>query len=82
MGRNILMAEVFVSNNMKQKRNYKHYLKNKARIALSKKAHDKFSSGKEFNSATASKDMKKVTPNSLLLAIRMKGFNSATTPQA
>eukprot|EP00356_Strombidium_inclinatum_P007163 CAMPEP_0170484686 /NCGR_PEP_ID=MMETSP0208-20121228/4092_1 /TAXON_ID=197538 /ORGANISM="Strombidium inclinatum, Strain S3" /LENGTH=300 /DNA_ID=CAMNT_0010758075 /DNA_START=26 /DNA_END=928 /DNA_ORIENTATION=+ len=82
LGRDILMPDVFVSNNMKQKRNYKHYLRNKSRVDLAEKAHSRYSKSQEFTPASAQKLQEKVRPNALLLALRIKGKNSATTPQA
>ena len=56
MGKNILMPAVYVSNNMKQKRNYKHYLKNKARISLAEKTHKKFGGSSEFDPSMAQRE--------------------------
>ena len=78
----MLMPEVFVSNHMKQQRNFVHYKRNKARMNLSEKAAKKFSDGTSsisfYNSATNPKH--RVKEYSLLLAMRIKGFNQATTP--
>ena len=77
------MPEVFVSNHMKQQRNFVHYKRNKAKMNLSEKAAKKFSDGTSsisfYNSATNPKH--RVKEYSLLLAMRIKGLNQATTPQ-
>ena len=41
-GKNIIMPEVFVSNHMKQQRNFVHYKRNKNKIATGEKAAEKF----------------------------------------
>uniref|UniRef100_A0A7S3CJW3 Large ribosomal subunit protein uL30-like ferredoxin-like fold domain-containing protein n=1 Tax=Strombidium rassoulzadegani TaxID=1082188 RepID=A0A7S3CJW3_9SPIT len=85
-GKNILMPEVFVSNHMKQQRNFVHYKRNKSKLALYKKAHEKFArkaDEKKFFAGVATADpSRRVEENSLLLAIRIKGKNEAMTPQA
>lgn len=43
-GKNILMPEVFVSNHMKQQRNYVHYKRNKNKISKGEKIAEKFKS--------------------------------------
>lgn len=81
-GANVLMPEVFVSNHMKQQRNFVHYKRNKAKMSLSEKAAKKFSEGTSsisfYNSATNPKH--RVKEYSLLLALRIKGLNQSTTP--
>mgnify|MGYP006104725479 CR=1 FL=1 len=77
------MPEVFVSNHMKQQRNYVHYKRNKTKINISEKASKKFADGKSsisfYNSATDPKN--RVKEYSLLLVLRIKGANpQATTP--
>ena len=69
------MPEVFVSNHMKQQRNYVHYKRNKSKITLAEKANKK-----GFYKAL-SDPKHRVTENSLILAVRIKGFNTST-PQA
>ena len=77
-GANVLMPEVFVSNHMKQQRNYVHYKRNKAKISLAEKATGK----KGFENYEAATDPKnRVKENSLLLVLRIKGYNT-TTPQS
>ena len=81
-GGNVLMPEVFVSNHMKQQRNYVHYKRNKTKINISEKASKKFSDGTSslafYNSATDPKN--RVKEYSLLLVLRIKGYNQGTTP--
>jgi len=77
-GGNVLMPEVFVSNQMKQQRNYVHYKRNKSKIALAEKATSKKGFG--FYEA-ATKPDRRVKENSLLLVARIKGYNT-TTPQS
>ena len=77
-GGNVLMPEVFVSNNMKQQRNYVHYKRNKSRISLAEKASSKKGFG--FYEA-ATNPARRVKENSLLLVVRIKGYNT-TTPQS
>jgi|TARA_B110000238_G_C16022147_1_gene393698 hypothetical protein len=76
------MPEVFVSNHMKQQRNYVHYKRNKTKINISEKASKKFSDGTSslafYNSATDPKN--RVKEYSLLLVLRIKGYNQGTTP--
>ena len=78
-GKNILMPEVFVSNHMKQQRNYVHYKRNKNKMERGEKA------AKMFNSEAIdviSRPTHQVKHNSLVLVIRIKGLNQGTTPQA
>jgi len=78
-GGNILMPEVFVSNHMKQQRNYVHYKRNKSNIELCSKAAQKFNA--KDNGYASSVDPKmRVKEDVLLLVIRIKGRNSTTTP--
>jgi len=70
------MPEVFVSNHMKQQRNYTHYKRNKNRLGLGEKA----SKGDAYRAITAPSGQ--VEENSLVLVTRIKGRNMATTPQA
>jgi large subunit ribosomal protein L7e len=72
------MPEVFVSNSMKQQRNYVHYKRNKSRIDLAQKAAGK--EGFAFYDA-ATNPANRVKENSLLLVTRIKGYNT-TTPQS
>lgn len=73
------MPEVFVSNHMKQQRNYVHYTRNKKAIKQGEKAAAKFGS----DALTAIQaPSQRVTEDSLLLVIRIKGQNQGTTPQA
>ena len=71
------MPEVFVSNHMKQQRNYVHYKRNKSKIGLAEKAANKFSKSKSsiafYDSATDPKN--RVKEYALLLVLRIKGFN-------
>jgi len=78
-GKNILMPEVFVSNNMKQQRNYVHYKRNKNQMERGEKAATKF--GTNAYKAIIRPESQ-VDENALLMAIRIKGQNQATTPQA
>lgn len=71
-GKNILMPEVFVSNHMKQQRNYVHYKRNKSLISRGEKAATKFGNDAVL---TIQAPSQQVTPNSLLLVIRIKGLN-------
>jgi len=76
-GGNILMPEIFVSNQMKQQRNYVHYTRNKAKIAKSDKAATHFGNeegGYASNVAPTSRVMK----DSLLLVVRIKGQNTTS----
>ena len=80
-GKNILMPEIFVSNHMKQQRNYVHYKRNKSRIELSEKAASRF--GKKEGAYTArTAPQSRANENALLLVVRIKGYNTATSPQA
>ena len=83
-GANVLMPEVFVSNHMKQQRNYVHYKRNKAKINISEKASTRFSKSKSslsfYDSATDPKY--RVKEYALLLVLRIKGHNAGTTPQS
>jgi ribosomal protein L30/L7E len=83
-GANVLMPEVFVSNHMKQQRNYVHYKRNKAKINISEKASTRFSKSKSsisfYDSATDPKY--RVREYALLLVLRIKGHNAGTTPQS
>ena len=73
------MPEIFVSNNMKQQRNYVHYKRNKSRIELSEKAALRF--GKKEGAYTArTAPASRANENALLLVIRIKGHNQSTTP--
>ena len=78
------MPEVFVSNHMKQQRNYVHYKRNKNKIGLAEKAANKFSKSKSsiafYDSATDPKN--RVKEYALLLVLRIKGFNQSSTPQS
>ena len=75
------MPQVYASNHMKQQRNYVHYKRNKAKIALAEKARARFSSGSSsgLHSALASPSQS-VKADALLLVIRIKGKNESTTP--
>lgn len=80
-GKNILMPEIFVSNHMKQQRNYVHYKRNKSRIELSERAASRF--GKKEGAYTArTAPESRANENALLLVVRIKGYNTATSPQA
>lgn len=73
------MPEVFVSNHMKQQRNYTHYKRNKSRIELSEKAATRFSTKEDaYKARTAPKSRAK--EDALILVCRIKGNNAATTP--
>lgn len=78
-GANILMPEVFVSNHMKQQRNYVHYKRNKNKLGRAEKASSKF--GGDLLK-TAQIPSSSADTNSLLLVVRIKGLNQGTTPQA
>jgi len=78
-GKNILMPEVFVSNHMKQQRNFVHYKRNKNTYSLGEKAVARF--GGSAYKATVNPLMQ-AKENSLLLVVRIKGLNMGTTPQA
>jgi ribosomal protein L30/L7E len=78
-GKNIIMPEVFVSNHMKQQRNYVHYRRNKVRLALGEKA---VAGGKRSAFDAISHPSLQTKQDSLLLLIRIKGNNQSTTPQA
>ena len=78
-GKNIQMPEVFVSNHMKQQRNYVHYKRNKGKMAIGEKAGKKFGSDPIMAIQAPGRQ---VTQNSLLLVVRIKGRNEGTTPQA
>ena len=73
------MPEVFVSNHMKQQRNYVHYKRNKAKLANGEKAAKQFGGSVHHQTLRPAHH---VQDKSLLLVVRIKGFNSATTPQA
>ena len=75
-GANILMPEVFVSNQMKQQRNYVKYKRSKGKIALAEKA-SKSKNG--FKQGEAPEQ--RVKDDALLIVIRIKGSNN-TSPQA
>jgi hypothetical protein len=83
-GKNILMPEVFASNRMKQQRNYVHYKRNKLQITRAKKAHEKFASKDQKNTFFASsalhEEQHRVEQDRLILVVRIKGRNDATTP--
>ena len=79
-GAGTIMPEVFVSNHMKQQRNFVHYKRQKAKIVMSERLQKEFE-GKNtlFHQATESqKDH--VKEDSLLVAIRIKGKNESSTP--
>ena len=78
-GGNILMPEVFVSNHMKQQRNFTHYKRNKSRIELSEKAAAKFG-GKEGAYKARTAPNSRANEDALILIVRIKGNNAATTP--
>lgn len=78
-GGNVLMPEVFVSNHMKQQRNYVHYKRNKSTITLAEKATVGQTGFGFYDAAT--KPENRVKENSLLLVCRIKGYNT-TTPQS
>lgn len=66
------MPEVFISNHMKQQKNYSKYKRNKGKIDLVEKAQK----GKEGTiHGGFSVPAKAVKPNSLLLVIRIKDMN-------
>ena len=46
-GGNVLMPEVFVSNHMKQQKNYAKYKRNKAKIELAEKAMKKVNGARQ-----------------------------------
>jgi len=71
------MPEVFVSNHMKQQRNFVHYKRNKNKIAMGEKAAAKF--GGSIFKSIVSPNMA-VRDDHLLLIVRIKGRNMATTP--
>lgn len=73
------MPEVFVSNHMKQQRNYVHYKRNKNKLGRAEKASTKF--GGDLLK-TAQTPGRSAEGNSLLLVVRIKGLNQGTTPQA
>lgn len=81
-GAGTIMPEVFVSNHMKQQRNFVHYKRQKAKIHLNERLQKEFA-GKDtlFHQATESQKSN-VKEDSLLIAIRIKGKNEATTPQS
>jgi len=74
------MPEVFVSNHMKQQRNFVHYKRNKDKIRRSDRLAKDFG-GKNALFHEASGTMQNVKEDALLLAVRIKGRNEATTPQ-
>jgi hypothetical protein len=78
-GKNVLMPEVFVSNHMKQQRNYVHYKRNKNKITIGEKAATRFNSN-IMNAIL--EPSQQVAENGLLLIVRIKGKNMGTTPQA
>jgi len=51
-GKNILMPEVFVSNHMKQQRNFVHYKRNKKLVTLGEKINSKYGSS-SYNSTVS-----------------------------
>lgn len=73
------MPEVFVSNHMKQQRNFVHYKRNKNKLEVAEKASTKFGGDVIKNARAPSQH---VDNNSLLLVVRIKGMNQGTTPQA
>lgn len=73
-GGKILMPEVFISNYNKQQRNYVNYKRQKTRLSSS--APKQAETG-VFNVAP----FEQITPNTLILAVRVKESNNVT-PQA
>ena len=69
-GGKILMPEVFVSNNMKQQRNFVKYKREKSKITRStpKDAAGAVDISKPLNLAP----FEQIKPNTLILAIRIK----------
>jgi len=76
------MPQVFASNHMKQQRNYVHYKRNKAKIELAEKARSRFSGSSTGLHGALSGPTDTVKADSLLLVIRIKGYNDGTTPQS
>lgn len=81
-GGSVLMPQVYASNHMKQQRNYVHYKRNKARIELAEKARQRFSGASTALHGALAGPSGTVKADSLLLVIRIKGYNDGTTPQS
>lgn len=76
------MAEVFASNRMKARRGFVHYKRNKAQINRAKILKSKYGDDDALR-RQAAKGRDVVKPDSLLLAVRIKGnTEGAVTPQA
>ena len=79
-GAGTIMPEVFVSNHMKQQRNFVHYKRNQDKVKRSERLAKDFG-GKNALYREGSMSATPVKEDSLLLAVRIKGRNEATTPQ-
>ena len=74
-GAGIIMPEVFVSNHMKQQRNYVHYKRNKGKIQKNEKAVEKFGDVNALYHGATESQSEKVKQDALILAVRIKGKN-------
>lgn len=81
-GAGTILPEVFVSNRMKQQRNFVHYKRQKMKIGQSEKLQKEFKGDKMLFKQANESETDVVKEDALVLAIRIKGRNEGTTPQS